>query len=421
MRLAGRLPRSTAIRLGGAAVAMVLVAEAAVWLLGPRDQGPEPLPVAERDYFGAAELERADDYRGGQRWLLIAGLGVEGAVLVAVAFGRPAAFRRGLEALRAKPLRGAAIAGASVAALTHAAVLPVSITSHERAVDVGLSTQSFSSWLWDYGRSTAITIAITAGAATLLIALVRRFPRGWWLPGAAVLTGLTVIFVWLAPVVLSPIFNKFEELPESSRARADVLELARRAGIEVGEVDRVDASRRVTSLNAYVDGIGSTRRVVLYDNLLESAERPELRSVVAHELGHVAHDDIPRGIAFVAIVAPLGLLFSRELATAIARRTGVDPATPAAVPAYVLALTLAAFVLNIPGNQLSREIEASADDFALELTNDPRGLIDLQTRLARSNVTDPDAPGLYRAIFATHPSTLERIGMALAFEEERGR
>ena len=101
---------------------------------------------------------------------------------------------------------------------------------------------------------------------------------------------------------------------------------------------------------------------MLYDNLLDRARRPELRSIVAHELGHVAHDDVPRGILYVAIVAPLGLLFARELALAITRRTGTDPATPAAIPAYFLALTLASLVLNVPGNQLSRKIEASADN-----------------------------------------------------------
>ena len=418
MRLAGRMPRSTAVRLGGAAVAMILAAEAAVWLLAPRDTGPEPVAVSESDYFSAPELERADDFRTGQRWLLFAGLGVEGAVLVAVALGRPRALRRGLEAMAARPLRGAAVAGASVAALTQVGLLPVSIAAHERAVDVGLSTQSLSSWLWDYARSAGITIAISAGAATLLLALVRRLPRGWWIPGAAALTGLAALFVWIAPVVLAPIFNRFEPLPQSSRARADVLELASRAGVEVGDVYRVDASRRVRSLNAYVDGIGSTRRVVLYDNLLRHAERPELRSVVAHELSHVANDDVPRGVAFVALVAPLGLLFSRELAGAIARRTGVDPASPAAIPAYALALSLAAFTLSITGNQLSRQVEASADDFALELTCDPTALIDLQVQLARTNLSDPDPPALYSAVFGTHPTTVDRIGAALAYERE---
>jgi len=419
MRLAGSWPRSTAARVGCAAVAMVVVAEVAVWVLTPADRGPQPTAVAERDYFSAAELDRAHDYRGPQRWLLIAGVLVEGAVLVAIAFGHPAAGRRRLERLAARPLLGAAAAGGAVAIATTVANLPLALISHERAVDVGLSTQSLGPWLWDLARSAGITALLTAGGALLLIALVRRFPRGWWLGGAVVATGLAIVFTWIAPVVLAPIFNKFEPLPGGSRARADVLELGREAGVEIGEVYRIDASRRVTSLNAFVDGIGSSKRVVLYDNLLREAERPELRSVVAHELGHVANDDIRRGLTYVAIVAPFGLLFVRELALAIARRQGVDPASPAAVPIYLLALTLAIFVLNIPGNQLSREVEASADGFALELTDDPRALTKLQLELARANISDPDPPGWFQGIFGTHPTTVQRIGAARAFEEER--
>ncbi len=415
MRLA---PRSTAARVGGAAVAMVLVAEAAVWLLSPRDEPPDPVPVAESDYFTAGELDRAHDFRTPQRWLGIAGLGVEGAVLLAVAFGRPAPLRRTLERLASRPLLGAAVAGASVALLTTVVAIPLGLISHERAVDAGLSTQDLGSWLWDLARSAGITAILTAGGTALLLALVRRFPRRWWIPGAALTTGLAAVFIWVAPVVLAPIYNKFERLPESSPARSDVLELADEAGVDIGEVYRIDASRRVTSLNAFVDGIGSTKRVVLYDNLLDEAERPELRSVVAHELGHVAHGDIPRGIAYVAIVAPLGLLFVRELSLAIAGRQGVDPRSPAAVPIYMLALTIASIALGIPGNQLSRNVEASADRFALELTDDPEALIDLQLQLARRNLSDPDPPGWSSAIFGTHPPTVERIGAALRYEGE---
>lgn len=418
MSLAGSLPRSlprsTAVRVGGAAVAMVIVAEVAVWLLTPRDRPPEPVPVAEDDYFDPAELERAHDYRGPQRALVIAGLAIEGAVLVAVALGRPASLRRRLEGLAARPLLGGAVAGAAVVALTTLATLPVSLASHERAVDAGLSTQSLGPWLWDVARSAGITAVITAGGTALLIALVRRFPRGWWLPGAGVVTGFAIVFTWIAPVVLAPIFNRFEALPSASAARADVLELGDRAGVDIGEVYKIDASRRVTSLNAYVDGIGPTKRVVLYDNLLAEAERPQLRSVVAHELGHVAGSDIRRGLFFVAIVAPLGLLFARELALAIARRRGVDPQTPAAVPIYMLALTVATLLLGVAGGQLSRRVEESADDFALELTADPRALIELQTQLARTNLSDPDPPGWYQSLFGSHPTTVERIGAALA-------
>jgi STE24 endopeptidase len=416
MRRAAR--SSVGLRVGGAALVMIIVAEAAVLLLSPRDEPPEPVPVAETDYFSPAELDRAHDFRVPQRWLGIAGLVVEGAVLAAVAFGRPAPLRRALERLAGRPLVGAAVAGASVALLTAATAIPLSLISHERAVDAGLSTQDLGSWCWDLARSAGITALITAGGTALLLFLVRRFSNRWWIPGAVLATGLAAVFVWIAPVVLAPIYNKFEALPEGSRARADVLELADEAGVDVGQVYRIDASRRVTSLNAFVDGIGSTKRVVLYDNLLDQADRPQLRSVVAHELGHVAHDDVRNGIVFVAIVAPFGLLFTRELSLAIARRRGVDPASPSAVPTYMLALTLASLSLTIVGNQLSRQVEANADYFALQLTDDPQALIDLQVELARTNLSDPDPPGWSSALFGTHPSTVDRIGAALAFRDD---
>lgn len=418
MRSPARTPRSTGARVGAVAVAMILVAELAVWALGPGGSAWDPVAVSESSYFEPEELERARDYRDGQRWLLLAGMALELAALAALALGRPAAFRRALERLGRRPLLGAAVAGAAIAIVLELVGLPTSLAAHERAVDAGLSSQSLGPWLWDLARSAAIGALLTALAASLLIALVRRFPRRWWLPGAAAVAVLAAVFVWIAPVVLSPIFNDYESLPPGSRARADVLALAERAGVDVGEVLSVDASRRVTSLNAYVDGLGSTKRVVLYDNLLADAERAELNSVVAHELGHVAHRDLPRGLLYIALVAPLGLLFTRELGVALARRTGAEPASPAALPAYLLALWLAALALNVPGNQLSREVEASADAFALELTDDPQGLVDLQLRLARSNLSDPDPPAIAAALLATHPSTLERIGAALAYRRE---
>jgi STE24 endopeptidase len=412
-------PRSTGVRVAGAAVAMLLVAEGAVWLLGPREDAPDPVPVDASRYLPAEEIERAEGYRSGQRWLAIGGLALEAGVLAAVALGRPRRARELLDRLGARPIAGAAAAGVLLAVLTSLVTLPTRIAAHERAVDVGLSTQSLGSWGWDVARSAGITAVLTGGGTALLIALVRRFPRGWWAPGAAVVTGFAVVFTWIAPVVLAPVFNDFEPLPGDSRARADVLALGREAGVDIGEVYSVDASRRVTSLNAYVNGIGSTKRVVIYDNLLDEAERAELNSVVAHELGHVSHDDVPRGLAFVAIVAPLGLLFARELGVAVARRGGADPSSPAAVPAYLLALGLASFAIGVPGNQLSREVEASADRFALELTDDPDALIAVQRQLAQSNLSDPDPPGIYTTLFGTHPPTVDRIGAALAYERER--
>jgi len=412
-----RLPRSRGARIGALAVAVVLVAEGAVWLLRPGEDPIEPVSVSEGDYFSQAEIERARDYRSGQRLLFVVGLGAQGALIVALALGRPRSARRGLERLAERPLLGAAAAGAGISVAVTVVALPAQVWAHERSVDVGLSTQSLDSWLGDVAKSTGIGAVLAAIGAAILMAVVRRFGGRWWIPGAAGVVALSAVFSWLAPVVLAPLFNRFDPLPEGSRARAEVLELGERAGVDIGEVYRVDASRRSTALNAYVSGLGPTKRVVLYDTLLDRARQPELRSVVAHELGHVRHEDIVRGLAFIAIVAPLALLLAREVADGLTDRSGVDSRSPAALPAYVVGLTVASILLTVPGNQLSREIEASADTFALETTDDPRALIDLQRQLTETNVSDPDPPGLVSFLLGTHPSAVERIGAAVAYEQ----
>jgi STE24 endopeptidase len=410
--------RSGLVRLGAVAVAAVIVAEGAAWLLRPRDEAIDPAPVSERDYFSESELERAHDYRTGQRWLFIGTLAVEGGLLVMVVAGRPRFVRRRLDVLARRPVLGAAAAGAALSITLGVASIPTQAVAHERAVDYGLSTQTFGDWAGDQVKSGAVSAVIAAGGAALLIALLRRFGRLWWIPGTIAVVAFEVVFIWLGPVVVAPLFNDFEPLPPG-QARSDVLELGRRGGVDIGEVYEVDASRRSTALNAYVTGLGPTKRVVLYDTLLSDARRPELRSVVAHELAHVDHRDLLRGMSWVAIVAPLGLIFAGGLGTMLARRTGADPATPAALPAFALALAITVFALNVVGNQLSRDVEASADEFALELTDDPRGLIDLQTRLARTNLSDPDPPDWVEVLFGTHPTTVERIGAAVAYERQQ--
>jgi STE24 endopeptidase len=184
----------------------------------------------------------------------------------------------------------------------------------------------------------------------------------------------------------------------------------------VGEVYRVDASRRTTGANAYVNGIGHTKRVVLYDNLLNDFSPDQVRSVVAHELGHVKHRDVPRGLLWLAIVAPAGMLviqrLTERLAPEAARGRGAGPVV---LPAAALSIALVAFVLNIPGNALSREVERSADGHSLDLDGDPAAFIAVERKLALQNLGDPDPPEWLQLIFGTHPKTVERIGYALTW------
>ena len=397
------------------AVAAVIVAEAAVWILRPRGEIVDPVAVEAGSYFSPAELQRGEDFRGVQRWLGLGGIVVSGGVLVVAAIWRPPTARRALQAASRRPILGGAAVGATVSIALAVADLPLSVVAHERAVDVGLSTQEIGAWLGDQAKAGAIGAAFAALGAAAAMALIRRLGRRWWTGGAVLVVGFAVLTSWLAPVVIAPLFNDFDELPPG-RARTDVVGLGERAGVDIGEVYEVDASRRSTSLNAYVGGLGATKRVVLYDNLLRKQPPPVVNSVVAHELGHVDGEDIWRGIVFVAVIAPLGALFVQRFAEATAGRRGDDPHSPAVIPALALALSLATLALGVPGMQLSRAVEARADTFALQLTRDPQAFIELQRQLAVTNVSDPDPPGVFRLLFGSHPTTLQRIGAATAYE-----
>ena len=405
----------TWVRLGVTAVAAVVVAEAAAWLLRPRDI-EQPVHADESAYFSQEELTKARDYASGQRLILVGSLVAEGVVLVLLATGRPAVTRRALERVAARPVLGGAAAAAGLSAVVAVVTVPFGVWAYERSVDVGLSTQSLGGYLSDWGKATAIGALLAGAVGTFALWLMRRFGRRWWIPGSVGVVAGAAIITWLAPVVIAPLFNKFKELPPG-QARTDVLDLARRADVDVGHVYEVDASRRTTAINAYVNGIGSSKRVVLYDTLLKDLNRGERNAVVAHELGHVHGADIRRGLIFVALITPLSLILISGMGEAIARPRGSEPGQPSYLPAFALAIAATSFVIGIAGNQLSRAVEARADTFALQLTDDPKGMIQLQQQLADRNLSDPDPPEAFTFVFGTHPPAIDRIGAALAWEQ----
>jgi STE24 endopeptidase len=405
-------------RLPLAFLVAIVAAGAATLLLRPRSGLVEPVPVEAQAYFSPAELERAEDFRGTQRLIALGGLAVTGGTLVLLAVRPP---RRLLGRLGRRPILGAAAAGAGISLVLVATGLPLSAVAHDRARDAGLSTQSWGPWLGDVARSAALEAVFAAAGGALALALVRRFRSGWWLPASAAVVAFGVVTIWLFPVVIDPIFNRFEPLSKGP-LRSEVLQLARRAGVDVGQVYRVDASRRTTGVNAYVNGLGHTKRIVLYDNLIDDLPRDQVLQVVAHELGHQRRRDLLRGLAWLALVAPAGAFLAQALAERIGRRDGLadhrSRPGPVVLPAVALSVAIVAFALGTASNALSRRVEARADAYSLGLTRDPAAHIALERRLALRNLADPDPPGLLQALFGTHPTTVQRIGIGEAWARE---
>jgi len=381
-----------------------------VRLLAPREAPLPPASVELERYFSEQEVRRGARFARPQLALRLLQAALELAALVAVALR--AGRRSGGQSPR--PVLGGAVGAAELSAGMAVVALPLSALARRRAIAVGLITQSWRGWAVDLAKASAIQTGLASGAGAAAIALIRRFPRGWWLPAAGGSVAVGALLSALAPVLLDPVFNDFTPLPEGE-LRADVLELARAAGVEVGEVYAVDASRRTTGANAYVTGLGPTKRVVLFDTLIDRYSRDEIRVVVAHELSHVRHRDVWRGVAYAGLVAPATALAVQRLSWAI------SPArdTAAALPSLALSAALVAAPTGLIANRLSRAIERRADAFSLALSGAPDAFISFERAIALQNVADLCPPRWVTALLATHPSTLERIGAAVAYTQRQ--
>jgi STE24 endopeptidase len=266
--------------------------------------------------------------------------------------------------------------------------------------------------------------AVIAGAvATAVAVAIARLPRAWWAVVAVGAAALVYALSLLSPLVLEPLFQRTEPLRDPE-LRAQILELAQRAGVEADDVEVNDASSRTTAANAYVSGLGGSRHIVLYDTLLRDFPRDQVRMVVAHELGHVERRHVLKGSTWGAALLVPGALMcfavvgwrtgfgapGRDAAGCdlVLRRLAVVAATAAVLSAVSAPL----------GTWVSRAFEREAEWRGLTTSRDPQAAIGLQQGLVRSSLGDPDPPKAVQVWFGTHPDALERIGMALRYRSE---
>lgn len=380
--------------------------------------GPDSrlLPVDPGSVFDPAFRRLAAEYAGTKyslwsaatllRWGFLAGL-------VVLAGGVPLS-RLGRKLGRGRPLPSTFVAAVLLLTALLAVSLPFGwtsgfVTEHR----FGLSNQSASDWLLDTLRRQGFWIAVYALAAAAFLGCLRRWPRWGW--GVAAVGGALVAVAGtiFAPVVIDPLFADFRPLDDRGLER-EIVAMGERAGLEVERVRVVDASRRTLRLNAYVTGLGATRQVVLYDNLLERAPRDELLLVVAHELGHAGERHVRKGLLW----AIPGIFVGAWLLVGIARWQAIreprlaGPGDPAGLPLLWLAVSVLLFLSSPIEGAISRRMEAQADWIALELSRDPDTFEAVTRRLARANLSPVEPPDWIVRWFYTHPPVLERLGMA---------
>lgn len=294
----------------------------------------------------------------------------------------------------------AALWSAVVAVALDVAGLPLDWWSgHVREHRWGFSTQTPTGWLADQAKGLAIGLVLTTAAWVGVVALAHWLP-GWWVVPAAIGAALVVLFLsFIAPVVLEPIFNRFEPLPDRELA-SSLHAIAERAGTPVRDILVADASRRTTKVNAYVSGLGASRRVVLWDTLLEKEDAAGVGVVLAHELGHRRMRHVAKFSAVAMSLAAAVVVFIRlVLGTPVARD----------LPVVVL-LALAAEAVIAPFFMaLSRRYEREADAFAIAVTGEASTFARMMSGLARTNLSDLQPPRLAYLFLFSHPTPPERL------------
>jgi len=400
-------------------LAAVVVAVGAVVLV-PWDwvPGGQLVPATPDRLFTAAEIERAEEFATLRRTLSWSSYGI--SLLVACLLGFSPLGARMLRRL-GRRLRWWLAVPVGVLALLligRVVTLPFALLVRRQNLDYDLSRQDLAGWALDRVLSLGVSWLVTSLLLLALVGLARRGGRHWyaWAGGVAAL--LVVAGSFLFPVLVEPVFNTFTPLSDGP-LRDRVLVLAERQGVEVNEVLVADASRRTTTLNAYVSGLGETRRVVLYDTLLEQVPVEEIEVIVAHELAHAKHEDVLVGTLLGAGGAVLGVsMLALSLRSPRVRsRSEVGGAGDPASVALVLALVaVGGFVASPVVNSVSRAVEMRADRESLAATGEDEAFMQIHRRLAIEAVSDPPPPRWSQFWFGSHPTVLERAGLPSSME-----
>jgi STE24 endopeptidase len=377
---------------------------------------PPATDIDDRGYVRVPELsERARAwYRiGNLRWGLgvLFGLLVPGVILMT---GFSAKLRDKTAGWGRRPWVALLLFLFAYSIIVFLAELPLSYWgSYLQPHEFGLSEQRFGKWLGDELKGLMLGVFALWLFVPGTLWFVRKSPDRWWLWTSMVAIPLAFLLLMLSPVFIAPLFNDFGPMKDAS-LEAEILALAERAGIEGSRVFEVEKSLDTNTVNAYVTGLGSTKRIVLWDTIIARLERDELLVVMGHEMGHYVLGHVISSMMLLALAIPLTLYLFHTLARRlIARyrtRFGFDTfGDVAALPLFSVLITVFSLAVAPLSNFWSRHQEHESDRFALEITHDNQACARAFAELARSNLGNPRPGPLFVLWRASHPTLGDRI------------
>lgn len=287
----------------------------------------------------------------------------------------------------------------------------------------GFSTITWKLWLADLFKSLLISAIMMAIIVSALIAFITYLPKSWWFWGWAFFTLFQLVMLWLYPVLIAPLFNKFEPIKDES-LKEKIMALLSKTGLQAKGIYQVDEGKRSKHTNAYFTGIGKTKRIVLYDTLLSSHTQEEIVSVLAHEIGHWKKKHILKQLAFM-VLASLILFYLVYLIVSWPPLYGAFGMiqTPVYAGLFLVSLYLAAggFFFSPTGSAITRHFEREADRMAFDLTGTAKPMVSALKRLAKDNLSNLHPHPWYVRFYYSHPPLTERIEYLQAMDDKNGK
>jgi STE24 endopeptidase len=296
--------------------------------------------------------------------------------------------------------------------------LPLQWISYQISKSYKISVQSSQSWIKDQIIDFWVNYGLMFVIVTVLFFLIQKNRKRWWLYAWALSVPFTIFLTFVQPVIIDPLYNDFSPL-KNKQLEAKILQFAERANIPAQHVYEVNMSEKTNALNAYVTGIGSNSRIVLWDTTLNRLKENEILFIMAHEMGHYVKKHIYWGVGGYILLSFVGLYLISKIMNVLIARYGETLHIPSitsfsALPLLLLVMSMLSFAANPLTNYVSRIEERAADQYALEMTNNSEAAVETFQELSKSSLSQVNPPGLVKFFFYTHPTIFERINY---FEE----
>ncbi|MEG0260535.1 MAG: M48 family metallopeptidase [Lysinibacillus sp.] len=296
---------------------------------------------------------------------------------------------------------------------TYIVLLPIDYFRYDLSKGYGISTQDFSSWMRDGIIDFWVNFGMTVIIVSVLYWLMKKSTKRWWLFAWILTIPFSIFLMFIQPVVIDPLYNDFYPL-KNKKLETKILSLAERANIPSEHVYEVNMAEKTNALNAYVTGVGSNSRIVLWDTTLNRLTDDEILFIMAHEMGHYVEKHIYYGMASYLLMTFIGLWLTARLMRWMIRRYGqvlkINKVSDIrSLPLFLLITAMLLFASSPLSNLYSRYQETRADEYAIALTGDNEAAVTAFQKLAKSGLSEVNPPLLVKWFRYSHPTMLERI------------